>query len=120
MRKAANIWTHDALAFAALIVTALIGFQQMAYAGQCGEEIAELEKLARTSKSHPTVGPTERQTTGAQLHRQPTPESVAAAKEKAWAKVDAVLERAKTFDAEGKEAECRASAGEAKQLLGIE
>jgi hypothetical protein len=47
-----------------------------AYAGPCGDEIAQLEKAVRQSESNPAVRPTAPQSIGAQLRHQPTPESV--------------------------------------------
>jgi hypothetical protein len=102
------------------IATTLMGIQASAFAGPCSDEIAKLQKVADETQVHRFVGPTESQSVGAQLHHQPTPESIAVAENMASGRVDAVLKRAKTLDDAGKEADCMTSVGEAKLLLGLE
>jgi hypothetical protein len=99
---------------------AFMGIQTAAHAGACGDEIAGLQKVADATQSRRFVGPTENQSVGAQLHHQPTPESIAVAENMASGRVDAVLKRAKTLDEAGKEADCMNAVGEAKLLLGLE
>jgi len=82
------------------------------HAGPCGEEIARFENAVRASRSKPDAGPMARQSVGAQLGRQPTPESVERSDEKAEATFDAVMARAKRLDAEGKRAECMDALGQ--------
>ena len=88
-----------------------------AYAGPCGDEIAQLEKALRQSESNPATGPTAPQSIGAQLHRQPTPDSVMRAEVDSRPDLDAILSRAKALDAEGKTAECMELVGTAKLKL---
>jgi hypothetical protein len=111
----------DKLTLAALAAAvSILSIQTPAHAGACSEEIAKLHTIADESQAHRFVGPTEGQTVGAQLHHQPTPESIAAAETNAVNKVGAVLKRAESFDAAGKETDCMASVGEARLLLGLE
>jgi hypothetical protein len=61
-----------------LIIGILFGLQiSFAHAGPCSGEIAKIEKAMR--EPGPTIGPTNPQSIGAQLDRQPTPSSVARA-----------------------------------------
>ena len=88
-----------------------------AHAGTCGDEIAQLEKAIRQSESNPATGPTAPQSIGAQLRRQPTPETVRRAEVDSRAGLDAILSRAKALDAEGKPAECMELVGTARLKL---
>jgi hypothetical protein len=103
-----------------IVVAASASSAASAYAGPCGNEVARLEALARETNAHRSIGPTAPQSIDAQLHHQPTRQSVEQAQKVAAAKVDAVLKRAKTFDSEGNEAECMKAIGEAKLLLNVE
>ncbi len=89
-----------------------------ALASACLDEVMRLEQRLRNAKTNPADQPTGKQTTGAQLGHQPTPESVAAAKARAVETVQAILNRAKGFDAENKPRECQAAAAEAKLHFG--
>jgi len=60
------------------------------------------------------------QSVDAQLHRQPTPDSVRRAEESAQRRLAAVLARARTLSAEGKTPECLQAVDEAKLILGID
>ncbi|WP_020177291.1 hypothetical protein [Methyloferula stellata] len=103
------------------LLVAFMSFQPMAAnAGTCSEEIAKLQKLATATVPRAFVGPTGRQSIGAQLHHQPTPESIAKAQNNAADSVELVLSKAKDLDAAGKEAECMSSLDKAKYLLGLE
>ena len=83
-----------------------------AQASACGDKIARLEKVL--SEKNPAAGPTAPQTVDAQLGYQPTPESVKRAEAEARARFATILDRAKTFDAEGKAAECMQAVAAAK------
>ncbi len=107
------------LRFVALIAAAFIATQTTAQAGACTEEIAKLQKVADDTRAHGFTGPTANQSIGAQLHHQPTPESIAVAENMASGKVDAVLASAKKSDDEGKEADCMSSIEKAKLLLNV-
>lgn len=74
-------------------------------AESCGEQIARLE----AAQSAARVVPYARQSVAAQMHRQPTPGSVATAESEAQRNFDAALAGAKKLNAEGKEAECIAA-----------
>ena len=108
-------------AYMTLAVGLLLGSGTiLARAGPCGEEIERLETVSRGSASNPDIGPTARQTLGAQLHYEPTPDSVARAEQGAEARVDAVLARARAFDQEGSHSECMSAVEEAKLLLDLQ
>jgi hypothetical protein len=109
----------------ALLGMFLIGFVAVgsntapAYAGPCSDEIVRLQTLMRGNDSNPNIGPTAQQSVAAQMHRQPTADSVARAKTKADAKVEDALKRARLLDVRGKEDDCMKAVEEAKALLGL-
>jgi hypothetical protein len=47
-----------------------------AQAGSCSREIAQFEQAMRESRGNPDAGPSAKQSIGAQLNRQPTPDSM--------------------------------------------
>jgi hypothetical protein len=67
----------------AAFVVAVLLLSTTAHAGPCGSEIAQFEQAVRQSANKPDAGPTARQSIGAQLDRQPTPESIARAEARA-------------------------------------
>lgn len=88
-----------------------------AHAGPCAKEIAALrESLRQTESGGKTIGSAP-QSIGAQLEHQPTPASVARAKENARARIAALLAQAETLDAQGKLAECQEALRTASLLL---
>jgi hypothetical protein len=89
-----------------------------AQAGPCSTEIARIESALRRPGSD--VGPTDRQTMGAQLHRQPTPGSVERAEDRAALLLNAAMARARAFDAEDNRAECMKAVEDIKQLTGMQ
>jgi hypothetical protein len=91
-----------------------------AQSGPCAEQIAQLEHQIVNIVSGPQSGPTGPQGIGAQLHRQPTPGSVAQAERVANTDADDALARAKKTDAEGNAAECNAAVRQAQELYGIQ
>jgi len=109
------------LAAAAVAVTAGI-----AQAGPCEAQIGATQKridawLEANAKRGP-VGP---QSTAAQLHRQPTPQSLAAAEEKLKEippatvnTLNAAMARARAADGAGDLPECRKALDEAQKLIG--
>jgi hypothetical protein len=97
-----------------LAIAAMILWGLPAAAGSCSEEINRLESRLRDAKTNPADQPTGEQSIGAQLSHQPTPESMAQADIAADERVQAVLSRAKAFDAEHKQHECLATVEEAK------
>ena len=88
-----------------------------AHASSCGDEIARLEKIL--AENNPLIGPTARQSVGAQTGRQPTAESVRRAEAEARSSFVASLERAKVLDGQGNAAECMQLVTAAKLNLGI-
>lgn len=100
---------------APLIVAAAFGFNlASAHAGPCTPEIEQFEKAMR--EAGPGAGPSAPQSIGAQLSHQPTAESMKQAERRARAGFEAVLARAKKFDAEGKRAECMEALTDAKLI----
>jgi acyl CoA:acetate/3-ketoacid CoA transferase alpha subunit len=91
-----------------------------AQSGLCAEQIAQLERQVANIAPGPQSGPTGPQGVGAQLHRQPTPGSVAQAERVANTDADDALARAKKADAEGNAAECDAAVRRAQELYGIQ
>ena len=86
-----------------------------ANADTCSDQIAQLEALVDQGNPVATVP----QSTDAQLHHQPTRDSVRRAEENAKLRFASILARAKTLNAAGKVTECIQSVAEAKRLLGI-
>ena len=91
-----------------------------AYAGPCTTQISKLEQQIKLSASNPEVGPSGRQTVGAQLHHQPTPGTVERAETKANADADAALDRARKADAAGDASGCQSALIQARRLYGLE
>ena len=79
----------------------------------CAEQIARLRSEAGASANGPTSG----QTVGAQLGRQPTPASVAQARQEAKSRFEALIAHAGALEAEGKHAQCMQDVFEAQRLL---
>ena len=77
-----------------------------ARASPCSDEIASLETAINASESTPALVPTEPQSLGAQLHHQPTPQSVQRAEAAPSTELNDIVKRAKVLDAEGKTKEC--------------
>ena len=77
-----------------------------ARASPCSEEIASLETAISASASNPALAPTAQQSVGAQLHHQPTPQSVQRAEAAPNTELNDLVTRAKVLDAEGKTKEC--------------
>jgi len=68
----------------------------------------------------PVAKPALPQSIDAQLHHQPTPDSVRRGEENAQSRFAAILARAKILNADGKTSECFRSVAEAKRVLGID
>jgi hypothetical protein len=88
-----------------------------AQAGPCSSEIAQIESALRQPGSD--VGPTLRQTVGAQLDRQPTPGSVKRAEARADARLKTALARARALDAKGDRAGCSKAVERIRMLIGM-
>jgi hypothetical protein len=98
--------------FRIILCAALMVAVLPAYAGPCTQAIAEFEKAMAADPTQPS-GP---QSVGAQLHHQPTPESVARADRRARADFKEALARAKHFDALGERNECMGALTEARLI----
>lgn len=98
-----------------LTVLASILTTAPAHAGPCEGDIARIKEVAQRSS-----GPTAPQSIGAQLSRQPTPDSVRRAQDQAQSTLAAIVARAEAADAEGNRAACMQAVGEAKRLLLID
>src|SRR5260370_37588045 len=72
-----------------------------AAASPCSDEIAKLEQGIQQDGNNPAAVPTGRQSVGAQLGHQPTPDSVSHAELASEEGSAAICNRPKTFDAEG-------------------
>jgi hypothetical protein len=86
-----------------------------AAASPCSDEIAKLEQ--QQDGNNPAAVPTGRQSVGAQLGHQPTPDSVRQAELASKEGIAAILNRAKAFDAEGNTKECMDLVGTARLRL---
>ena len=90
-----------------IIVLIVLGLGvSLAVASPCTEQIAKLEQAIQQSGNNPAAAPTARQSVGAQLGYQPTPESVRDAELASKKRLVAILNRAKAFAAKGKSKKC--------------
>lgn len=85
------------------------------YAGSCIDQITKIEHITQW----PTLIPLAKQSIDAQLHRQPTPQTVKSAAETARGEVVALLGRAKELDATGDAARCKSVVSELKRRLRV-
>jgi len=103
-----------------ILACAIVGFGVApSNADDCSDQIARLEALLDHSMSNPPPRPMTPQSVDAQLHHQPTPDSLRRGEESAQLRLAAVLTRAKILSAEGKTPECLQSIAEARIILGI-
>jgi hypothetical protein len=86
-----------------------------AYSGPCTPQIEELERQIAHAPSSAKNGPTAPQSIAAQLHYQPTPETVRDAERKANADAAAALQRARQADTDDNPAACAKALNEAKR-----
>ncbi|MFL6824542.1 MAG: hypothetical protein ACJ8FA_18425 [Xanthobacteraceae bacterium] len=87
-----------------------------AHAGPCSSEIAQFEQAVRQSAGNPNAGPMAPQSIGAQVDRQPTPDSIKRAEERAQATFAAAMARAKRLDARGDRVGCTRALAAAKRM----
>lgn len=103
---------------------AIIGGGAAAQAGPCTTQISQIEQKIRAAQAAPRPGgagdASAPQSVGAQLHHQPTPNSVQSAERTANADGEAALARARNADAAGNAPACAKALAEAKALYGIE
>ena len=106
-----------------VLLAACIGSAAAAQAGPCATQIAQVEQQIRLAQaSSPPEGagePSAPQSVGAQLHHQPTPQSVKSAESRARADSATALDRARKADAAGDAAACAKALAEAKALYGL-
>jgi hypothetical protein len=109
------------VAFAAI---ALIAGSAASYAGPCTMQISQIEQRIRTAQTKAQPGgagdASAAQSIGAQLHHQPTPNSVQSAERMANADGEAALTRARSADAAGDASACTKALMEAQAIYGIE
>ena len=89
-----------------------------ALAGPCTAQIAELKQRVSLAPASPENTPSAAQSVAAQLHRQPTPNTVQSAAGRANADADATLDRARKADAENDADGCNEALREARRLYG--
>jgi len=86
-----------------------------AHSGPCTSQIERLERQIGRASSGAKSGPTAPQSIEAQLHHQPTPETVRDAERKANADAAAALQRARQADTDDNPAACTKALDEAKR-----
>jgi hypothetical protein len=101
------------LVVAATVASLLLG-GGVAHSGPCTSQIEQLERQIGHASSNAKSGPTAPQSIAAQLHYQPTPETVRNAERKANADAAAALLRARQTDTDGNAAACTKALDEAK------
>jgi hypothetical protein len=87
-----------------------------AHAGPCGNDIAQFEAAIRQSAGNPMAGLTARQSTAAQLDRQPTAASMKREEERLRSDFAAIMARAKRLDARGDRNGCNRALNAAKRM----
>jgi hypothetical protein len=104
----------------AAFLTSALGAQ----AGPCTSQIAATEQQINQSAAVAPPGgagtPSAGQTTGAQLHHQPTPGTVENAEHRANAQAEAALEKARKADAGGNAEACSDALRQARRLYGLD
>ncbi|SDN15309.1 hypothetical protein [Afipia sp. GAS231] len=101
---------------APLICAVLCLCTTVAQAGPCSQDIAQFEAAIRQSAGNPNAGLTAPQSVGAQLDRQPTPESLKRAQKRLQEKFSATMARAKRLDAKGDRSGCSSALSVAKRM----
>jgi hypothetical protein len=107
-----------------LTAAGLIGGAATSEAGPCTTQISQVEQQIHNAQAASPPGgagePTAPQSIGAQLHHQPTPQTVESAESKARASAEAALDRARKADAAGDASACAKALKEARELYGID
>jgi len=96
-----------------------------AYAGPCSKDIERVQlKLDARLNALAAAGPSAKQSVGAQLHRQPTPRSMADAEHRlgevsssAMEKVGDAMARARKADAAGDDSACQRALADVEQAI---
>ena len=106
-----------------LILTALAGAQvdriNPIHPGPCAAELAQIQRQLVHSRGNTLEGPTARETVAAELHHQPTPQSVRKAELTAKAEFQSTIARARRANAAGDVAACNRALDKAKELYGL-
>lgn len=110
--------TNDGRAILVTTCAALCLSITGALAGPCRAQIAELEQHDSPAPASPQITPSAPQSVAAQLHRQPTPNTVQSAAGRANAYADAAVDRARKADAENDADGCNEALREARRLYG--
>jgi hypothetical protein len=103
----------------AATTAALLCGSGAAHSGPCTSQIEELERQIGHASPSAKSGPTAPQSIEAQLHHQPTPETVRNAERKANADAAAALQRARQADTDDNPAVCAKALDEAKRRWSI-
>jgi len=107
-----------------LAAAALLAGMAAAQAGPCTAQIAQVEERVAQLQANRRPGgageATAPQSLGAQLHHQPTPNSVDSAEQTANADAEIALGRARRADNAGDAAGCGAALQEATELYGLQ
>jgi hypothetical protein len=115
-------FAHPACRLGLLSLSAAVGLfisHATALGGPCTAQIEQLERQIAEAGPAPPPEPIAPQSTDAQLHHQPTPNSVGQAQHAANKHADTALEQARKADAANDEANCSASLVEARRLYDI-
>ena len=104
----------------ALAFVAVTGTTFSAYAGPCTAQIAQVEQQIVAAGANSELGATTAQTVGAQLGRQPTPQTVQDAEMRANTLAQATLERAKEADTADNAAACTEALSALKDSYGLQ
>jgi hypothetical protein len=87
-----------------------------AHAGPCSDDIAQFGETVRQSAGDPNAGLMAPQSVGAQLDRQPTPNSLKRSKDRLHAKFSARMARAERLDKQGDRKGCMRALAAAKRM----
>lgn len=104
----------------AMAFVAVTGTTFSAYAGPCTAQIAQVEQRIVAAGANSELGATGAQTVGAQLGRQPTPQTVQHAEMSANTLAQATLERAKKADTADNAAACTEALTALKDSYGLQ
>jgi hypothetical protein len=104
----------------AMAFVAVTGTTFSAYAGPCTAQIAQVEQRIVAAGANSELGATSAQTVGAQLGRQPTPQTVQDAEMSANTLAQATLERAKKADTADNAAACTEALTALKDSYGLQ
>ena len=102
-----------------IIAYAVFGLKMAsARSNECSDEITRLEAFLNQPILNSAPKPMQLQSLDAQLHRQPTPESVRRAEQNAQFRLRSILAHAKSLDEDGRTSDCFQSIAYAKRVLG--